>query len=467
MDSKYLSERVELGKKLVNKLLEKYEYVSLLGKHVYGKSFRTMTTARSIEDTMEAQCGFVVKVFNQGIYSEYSFGELEENLIDNIVNSVEKELKLSKNILENHMNLSLLDDEPLVKDFNRPSEGRELSNKEVIDALNETIANIQKEDPRIVMAMAMAEHYTVNSFFISRNRCLTQSFSWSMIFPMALIREEQNMKYVRKGFVGNNFEELLAKACNSAKDVADAARAMIKAESIEPGEYDIITHPSITGLIAHEAFGHGVEMDMFVKNRAKSRLYLNKPVASKLVSMHDGAAATYSCASYFFDDDGVLAQDTLIIDKGILKTGICDVIAANELGTKPTGNSRRESAYRKAYTRMTNTFFEPGEDNLEDMIKSIKHGYMLFETNNGMEDPKNWNIQCVAEYAKEIKDGKFTGKIVSPVVMSGYVPDLLMSISAVSKDFEVIGAGHCGKGHKEWVPVSDGGPYLKARCKLS
>ena len=81
MDSKYLSDRVELGKKLVNKLLEKYEYVSLLGKHVYGKSFRVMTTAKSIGDTMEAQCGFVVKVFHQGIYSEYSFGELEENLI--------------------------------------------------------------------------------------------------------------------------------------------------------------------------------------------------------------------------------------------------------------------------------------------------------------------------------------------------------------------------------------------------
>ena len=106
-------------------------------------------------------------------------------------------------------------------------------------------------------------------------------------------------------------------------------------------------------------------------------------------------------------------------------------------------------------------------DNLDDMIKSIKHGYMLFETNNGMEDPKNWNIQCTAEYGREIKDGKFTGKIVAPVVMSGYVPDLLMSISAVSDDFEVVGAGHCGKGHKEWVTVSDGGPCLKARCKLS
>ena len=92
---------------------------------------------------------------------------------------------------------------------------------------------------------------------------------------------------------------------------------------------------------------------------------------------------------------------------------------------------------------------------------------MLFETNNGMEDPKNWAIQCVCEYGIEIVDGKLTDNYVSPVVMSGYVPDLLKSISMVSKEVTVIGSGSCGKGYKEWVRVSDGGPYLKAKVKLA
>ena len=116
---------------------------------------------------------------------------------------------------------------------------------------------------------------------------------------------------------------------------------------------------------------------------------------------------------------------------------------------------------------MTNTFFCPGNDKLEDMIASIKHGYMLFETNNGMEDPKNWKIQCTAEYGIEIVDGKLTDNYVSPVVMSGSVPELLKSISMVSDDFKIIGAGSCGKGYKEWVRVSDGGPALKVRVKLA
>ena len=467
MESKYLKDRIGFAKEIIDLLLKKYEYASILGKDVYGKSIRVTNRAKSIGDTFEKQCGFVIKVYHQGIYSEYSFAKLEKELIPEIVSNVENSLNVSKELLENHMNLTMLDDEPLAKDFERPSEGKKFKTEEIFNIACKVTDELAKKDEKIIQCGLIVETYTVNSFFISRNRRLTQTFSWNMVFPIAVAREGDNIKFGRKDFLGNNLEKLLDDAQKDGLGVVDDAIALLKAERIEPGEYEIITHPSITGLIVHEAFGHGVEMDMFVKNRAKSRLYINKPVASPLVNMHDGAAATYSCASYFFDDDGVIAQDTKIIDKGILLTGISDVIAANELKTKATGNSRRESPYRKAYTRMTNTFFEPGKDKLEDMIKSVKHGYMLFETNNGMEDPKNWNIQCIAEYGKEIKNGKFTGKIVSPVVMSGYVPDLLMSISAVSDDFTIIGAGHCGKGHKEWVPVSDGGPYLKARCKLS
>lgn len=138
-----------------------------------------------------------------------------------------------------------------------------------------------------------------------------------------------------------------------------------------------------------------------------------------------------------------------------------------ELGTAPTGNGRRESYKRKVYTRMTNTFFDAGNDSVEDMIKSIKHGYYLCQSNNGMEDPKNWQIQCTAGYGIEIVDGKLTDHIVAPVVISGSVVDLLNSISMVSKDVHIFGMGMCGKGHKEWVFVSDGGPYLKGKAKLS
>jgi TldD protein len=115
---------------------------------------------------------------------------------------------------------------------------------------------------------------------------------------------------------------------------------------------------------------------------------------------------------------------------------------------------------------MTNTYIAPGTSKAEDMIASIKYGFILDKTNSGMEDPKNWGIQLVVSVAREIRDGKPTGRVFSPVVCSGYVPQVLSDISMVSGDFELRGAGYCGKGHKEYVKVSSGGPWIKTKMRL-
>jgi TldD protein len=84
-----------------------------------------------------------------------------------------------------------------------------------------------------------------------------------------------------------------------------------------------------------------------------------------------------------------------------------------------------------------------------------------------MEDPKGWGIQCEGSMAEEIRGGKLTGRVFSPVIVTGFVPDLLQSISAVSRDVAITGLGMCGKGHKEWVKVTDGGPYLRLKARVA
>jgi TldD protein len=241
---------------------------------------------------------------------------------------------------------------------------------------------------------------------------------------------------------------------------------LLDAERIEPGEYEVILSPNIAGLLAHESFGHGVEMDMFVKGRAKAAEYLGKAVASPMVGLRDGARAAEQTGSYWFDDEGVLGGDTLVIQEGIFRTGISDLLSALRLGIPPTGNGKRESFERKAYSRMANTFFTAGTDSLEEMIASIKYGYLLEKFLSGMEDPKNWGIQGQVLYAREIRDGKLTGKLVSPLFMFGYVPEVLGSVSMVSGEVQQFGSGMCGKGHKEYVKNSTGGPYMKTKMRL-
>jgi len=114
---------------------------------------------------------------------------------------------------------------------------------------------------------------------------------------------------------------------------------------------------------------------------------------------------------------------------------------------------------------MTNTFFGSGDTPLDDLIGQVNEGIYLPKKSSGMEDPKGWGIQVTCHYGFEIKNGMLTEKMYAPVGLTGYVPDVLESISAVSNDFDLRG-GFCGKGTKETVPVTAGGPHLLMKARL-
>ena len=459
MLNKYLKSRMPDAKRLVKELSKHYDYVSVLGSFVNTKSIRVSTHINS-SDEVDNECGFVIKVYKDGRYSEYSCNDIR----DLKAATVKKAVKLD-NIVSADFSVRMLEEKEHNEAYLREDEAK-LSDAQIRKELNEVKEEIHKADQRVINVMTVYIKRQTSKIFVSSKKCLSQKYDWINVMTLIVVRDGNNIKsnYDSQGEADSRIA--LDKFKADAKKNLDIAIRMLDAKPIKPGRYTIITDPSISGLIAHEAFGHGVEMDMFVKNRAKAIDYVGKYVASNIVDMYDGAASCLSAASYFFDDDGVEAHSTQIIKKGILQAGISDSLSAMELGTEPTGNGRRQDYQRKVYTRMTNTWFGPGSDKYEDMIKSVKHGYLLCQTNNGMEDPKNWQIQCTASYGLEIKDGEFTGEMVAPVVISGYVIDLLNSISMVSDEVTVHGSGMCGKGHKEWVYVSDGGPYLKAEAKL-
>ena len=460
--SKFLDAKRQDCKALVSELKKTFAYVSVLGVDVKTTAIRVDRNTSNISPGFDTECGFVVKMHNGSVFCEYSLDDISGDipaLAAKIAASVAYD---SPNTIAG----STLPDEPLVQSFERPHDLADYTESQLLDFCKEQCAALLGKSEYLLNGMVNLQLMEVSKLFISANRELDQNYAWVNGIMVGIYRENDKVVQVYESANYHRVADVLAELPTKMDKMLHTAHCLTLAKPIEPGVYDVITDPSITGLIAHEAFGHGVEMDQFVKDRALAKEYVGKYVASPICNMRDGAGSTLSVASYFFDDDGVLAGDTQIIKDGILVTGISDLASATQLGTPPTGNGRRESTRRKAYARMTNTFFEKGTDKLEDMIASIDHGYMLFETDNGMEDPKNWAIQCVAQYGIEIKDGKLTDNYVAPVVMSGYVPDLLKSISMISDDFVVTGMGSCGKGYKEWVRVSDGGPALKVKVKL-
>ena len=461
--STYLDGKRQDCAALVAALGRHFDYVSVLGTDVHATVIRADRRSSAVQDG-SGECGFVVKMHDRGAFYEYSLDDIsgdKEALAERIVAAVRTDDCLAGRMISTEA----LKDEPLARDYVRESDFDQYAEEDLLALCRELSAGLIAKDEKVLNAVAVVQPYVVSKLFVTKNRQLSQHYSWANGY-LLVVYSDGRMVQARHVEGSDRLREIIENLKGSTDSLLDLARHLTRAKPIEPGVYDVITDSSISGLIAHEAFGHGVEMDQFVKDRALAKHYMGRYVASPITNMHDGAAAAHSVASYFFDDDGVLAHDTQIIKDGVLVAGLSDLASAAQLGTAPTGNGRRDSYKRKAYSRMTNTFFEAGHDKLEDMIASVKHGYMLFETNNGMEDPKNWQIQCTAEYGIEIVDGKLTDNYVSPVVMSGSVPELLKSISMVSDHFKVIGSGMCGKGYKEWVRVSDGGPNLKVRVKL-
>ena len=464
-------------KELIAQLRARYDYVSVLSTDSVGFSVSISQRSKSVSrQTMSTERGTVVRVYRDGLYAEYAFTGFDPGAAakqsESILRELDAQLRLLKAAGVAPYETGILPDEARTV-FAEMETGR-LPQEEDISALVEKLSAVsdrgmaqgKEKGLNLIDFIVRCSSTHVCKLFMTENQDLRQSYVYSDGMSAALVAGEDRTEMAYTSLSGRKGPELFETIEEKIPEVLRIAGDLISAERVVPGEYDVITAPEVTGLIAHEAFGHGVEMDMFVKGRALGADYIGKRVGSDLVTMHEGALCAEDVTSYAFDDEGIPAGDVTEIDRGILRTGICDALSALRLGVAPTGNGKRESFSHKVYTRMTNTVFDSGTDTLEDMIASIKKGYLLEGMQSGMEDPKHWGIQCILDRGYEIIDGKLTGKVVSPLVMTGYVPDLLGSVSMVSRDREVFGAGACGKGHKEWVKVADGGPYLKAKVRL-
>ena len=471
--SPYLLSIKSALRELIALLRADYAYVSVLATDSRGLALRISQRAKSVSsETMTTERGVVVRVWRDGQYSEYALNRFDPARPEAAAEEIRAALRAQQAMLGAARaavyDTPMLADEPQTLFVEK--ETAQLPEETDVKALVEKLSALSDKgmglSERMIDCSISAQSTHICKLFLTENRDLCQSYVYSEGNLSALLSRDGNTQYAYDGVSGlcgpelfDQLESKLAATVRVGEELLDAGR-------IEPGEYEIITSPEVSGLIAHEAFGHGVEMDMFVKNRALGADYIGKRVGSDLVTMHEGALCAEDVTSYAFDDEGTPAGDVTEIDRGILKTGICDALSALRLGAVPTGNGKRENFEHKVYTRMTNTMFDSGDSTLEEMIASVRHGWLLEGMESGMEDPKHWGIQCIVKLGREIVDGKLTGKVAAPIIMTGYVPDLLGNVSMRSADRLVFGCGGCGKGHKEWVKVADGGPYLKTKARL-
>ncbi len=242
-------------------------------------------------------------------------------------------------------------------------------------------------------------------------------------------------------------------------------RLMHKREGVYPraGVQTCILGGELAGMLAHEAVGHTVEADLVLGGSVAAHM-LNKRVGSDLVSMTDFAHTAFGELAplpVYVDDEGVKAEDAVLIENGILKGYMVNRDMGERLSMKPLGNARAWAFNDEPLIRMRNTAVLPGKDKIEDMIANTEDGYYLLDTGNGQADTTG-EFMFGVNMGYEIKNGKL-GKAILDTTISGVAFDMLKTVDMVSDTVAWASSGFCGK--KQPMPVGLGGPAM--RCKVT
>ncbi len=448
------------------KLIEKQvPYAAGLGLKREGVRLSVSSTQEQVYPE-PANLGVVLTVFNGETFFERASNQFDAKSLK------EMALTLAKEAVAARKPGSQWELDPgisMEQDFSLPCKapGSSVSLEDKLKHARTLQAAAAAAGKKVVNAIAVVGDLESDEVFVNRARNLRQKLYRYDEVAQVIVSDGQRTQMLWDGesLAGGWEHQGIIKP--RLIDLVKDAEALLKAKRLEPGTYEIVADQEWAGILAHEAFGHGTETDMYLKDRAMGQAYTGKRVASDITRLADDPTHPGQAATFFFDHEGASASRSLIIEDGVLKRGMTDFYSATLLGLPRSANGRRESWERKAYARMTNTFFMAGKSKPADMIKSLKDGIYLRYPSNGMEDPQGWGIQCEGLWAQRVKDGKLTDEIYSPVIMTGFVPDILQSISMVGDDLKITGLGYCGKGHKEIVKNTMGGPHLKFKARLA
>ncbi|MFH1197939.1 MAG: metallopeptidase TldD-related protein [bacterium] len=236
--------------------------------------------------------------------------------------------------------------------------------------------------------------------------------------------------------------------------------ALFDAVKPEAGEMEVVLAAGSSGILLHEAIGHGMEADFNRKGVSIFADKINKPVAESFVSIVDDGTNPNIRGSINVDDEGNSSQKTFLVENGILKSYMHDRISAKHYNVNPTGSGRRESFRFVPLPRMRNTYMLPGPHKKEEIISSVKKGIFAESFTNGQVFIGAGDFTFYVKSGFLIEDGKLT-KPIKDINIIGNGPQVLKDIVMVADDFEMAEGGWtCGK-NGQGVPVSMGLPTVK------
>ncbi|MFX1571407.1 MAG: TldD/PmbA family protein [Promethearchaeota archaeon] len=456
MSEKSFDEIFSVFEEISNSYKRNNQYFDILYD---SESSTFITKSRTSEEiVMNAKkSGMVARTFT-GIWNEIATTEFSN--INNIKEKLPKVVNLGKNLME-------FEGWSINEEIKPKINPLKVSIDEKIKKVRHIYDYVMNYDKRIINTEVKYLEYLTERIFCNNEGCqLRQIIPRTKLYIIPIAKEGTVAEYDYYTDSGEIGFEIFNKIDNELLDkTAQNSLDMLQAELPPSGKYPVILDPGMTGVVAHESFGHGLEADQVMRDRSYLKAKLNQKVASEICTICDSPTVYNALGTYFFDDEGIKASKNVLVQDGVLKDFIYDRRTASALKAIPKGNGRRESFAHPVHPRMTNTYFEPGDYSLEEMIKEIKYGVMLVNELFGMEDPLGGGMQNTSKKGYLIENGKKT-KLLKSITLSGHVLETFPKIDAISRDLFEINGGTCGKGDEDRVPVGSGGTYIRIKEAL-
>jgi TldD protein len=245
-----------------------------------------------------------------------------------------------------------------------------------------------------------------------------------------------------------------------ARAAVHQARTNLGADPAPAGTMTVVLGSGWPGILLHEAIGHGLEGDFNRKGSSAFSGRIGQTVAARGVTVIDDGTIPHRRGSLTIDDEGNATERTVLIEDGILVGYMQDTLNARLMGTRSTGNGRRESYAHLPLPRMTNTCMLNGDKDPQEIIESVKKGLYAVNFGGGQVDITSGKFVFSTSEAYLIEDGRVT-RPVKGATLIGNGPDALTRVAMIGNDMALDpGVGTCGKDGQS-VPVGVGQPTLR------
>lgn len=343
----------------------------------------------------------------------------------------------------------------------RPSEVPTEDKLEYVLAQDKTMRSL---DPRISSTNARyddleAEWVVANSFgTLSRT---TERWVTSSCSAWASSEGVVQRGHAASGSVGGY--ELIGRPEAQAvgREAAEMALRLLDSKPPPAGKFTCILDNKMTGLMAHEAFGHACEADAILAGASVLEGRVGTRVAAEEVSLIDDPTIKDTFGYFSIDWEGVKASKHVLIENGVLKGFMHNLETSSRMGTAPNGSARAQAYNSPPIIRMSNTFIAPGDWAKEELFEGVRYGLLIKGGQYGYVEPAKGQFMFKCDEAYEIRNGE-VGQRFRDASLSGVILDILRNVDALGDDFVLGDPGYCGKGGQD-ARTTDGGPHLRAR----